>query len=177
MRLLDSLNEAALARVSSGEADFGIAPQRPTPPELVQAKLSRDRFDLICAPGHPLAARPLVTWRQVLRFPFIGLTRDFTARLQLDLAASSSALVLQPAHEVSYLTTALGLVRYGHGVTAQPSSAAPIVAAFGLLAVPIHAPVVHRQISIFTRRGQSLSPAATSLRGFIAEFVALRSPA
>src|SRR5260221_1576197 len=61
VRLLDSLNEAALARVASGEADFGIAPQRPTPPELEQHPLSRDRFDLICAPGHPLAGRRLVT--------------------------------------------------------------------------------------------------------------------
>src|SRR5690349_14399825 len=37
VRMLDSLNEGVLARVASGEADFGVAPQRPTSPDLVEA--------------------------------------------------------------------------------------------------------------------------------------------
>jgi DNA-binding transcriptional LysR family regulator len=167
--VLDSLNQQALQRVASGEADFGIAPQRPTPPELQQQALFKDRVCLFCTPAHPLAARRETTWAQVLKEPFVSLTQDFTARLQADLSRHSAALQLQPAHSVSLVTTALGMVRAGYGVTAQPSSARPLAETFGLVARPLQGPVVWRQLSLFTRRSSALSPAAQSFREFVVE--------
>jgi DNA-binding transcriptional LysR family regulator len=166
IRLLDTLNEDVLRRILIGEADLGVAPHRPTPPEISETPLFVDRIDAICPRGHALAKRRTVTWRQVLSFPFISLTRDFTARLQADLSAGSSALVLTPVHEVSYLATAFGLVRYGQGITAQPLAARPMLPSFELVAVPTVQPVVHRQVSMFTRRGYTLSPAAEGFRNF-----------
>jgi DNA-binding transcriptional LysR family regulator len=165
--LLDSLNEQALARVAGGEADLAIAPQRPAPADLVQESLFRDRIWLICRPDHPLAARQRVTWTQVLGEPFVSLTRDFTTRLQADLLRHSDQLLLHPAHEVSLITTALGMVQWGYGVTAQPGRSLQLLAPFGLVARPIVAPVVHRHLSVFTKRGQALSPAAASFRDFL----------
>ena len=167
--LLDSLNQQALARVVSAEADLGIAPQRAAPPELLQESLFQDRMWLICRPDDPLAAQERVTWSRVLKRPFVSLTRDFTSRLQSDLLAHSSQLVLQPAHEVSLITTALGMVQWGHGVTAQPGRALPLIEPFGLVARPIVAPVVHRHLSLFVKRGMELSAAAASFREFLYE--------
>jgi DNA-binding transcriptional LysR family regulator len=167
--MLDSLNQTALQRVASGEADFGIAPQRPTPPELQQQALYKDRVCLFCTPEHPLAAGRTATWAQVLREPFVSLTQDFTARLQADLSRHSPALQLQPAHAVSLVTTALGMVRAGYGVTAQPASALPLAETFGLVTRKLSAPVVWRQLSLFTRRANALSPAAQSFREFVVE--------
>jgi len=164
VRLLDTLNEEVLRRLLIGEADLGIAPQRPTPPEIEERPLFADRINAICPEGHELASRKQVTWKQVLSFPFISLTRDFTARLQADLSAGSSALMIKPAHEVSYLATAFGLVKTGQGITAQPSAAENISASFGLISVPTIHPVVCRQVSIFTMRGRTLSPAAEGFR-------------
>ena len=166
IRLLDTLNEEVLRRILIGEADLGIAPQRPTPPEINETRLFVDRIDAICPRGHELSKRKSVTWKQVLSFPFISLTRDFTARLQADLSAGSSALVLSPVHEVSYLATAFGLVKFGQGITAQPLATRGILASFGLVAVPTVQPIVHRQVSLFTRRGHTLSPAAEGFRDF-----------
>ena len=174
--VLDSLNQQALQRVASGEADFGIAPQRASPPELVQQGLLKDRFCLLCAPGHPLAARGNITWARVLREPFVSLTQDFTARLQADLFRHSSALVLEPAHHVSFLTTALGMVKVGHGVTAQPMHAQALASAFGLVARPITSPVIYRQLSLFCKRNSSFSPAAASFRDFLLEEVERAAP-
>lgn len=165
--LLDSLNQQALARVASGEADLGIVPQRPAPPELAQETLFRDRISLICPVDHPLAARSRITWAQVLREPFVSLTSDFTARLQADLLRHAQSLVLRPAHEVSFITTALGMVQCGHGITAQPERVLPLIEPFGLVSRPIVTPVVQRQVSLFYKRGQSLSPAAESFREFL----------
>jgi DNA-binding transcriptional LysR family regulator len=166
VRLLDTLNEEVLRRLLIGEADLGIAPQRPTPPEIEETPLFVDRINAICPRGHELADRKAVTWKQVLSYPFISLTKDFTARLQSDLSAGSSALVINPAHEVSYLATAFGLVKSGQGITAQPSAANNISGSFGLVAVPTIQPVVWRQVSMFTRRGRALSPAAEGFREF-----------
>ena len=167
--LLDSLNQQALARVASGEADLGIFPQRPAPPELVQEDLFRDRICVICPSDHPLASRARVTWAQVLREPFVSLTSDFTARLQADLFRHSEALQLRPAHEVSFITTALGMVQCGHGITAQPARVLPLIEPFGLVSRPITTPVVHRHVSLFYKRGLALSPAAESFRDFLSE--------
>lgn len=167
--VLDSLNQQALARVISGEADLGIAPQRPVPAELTEESLLPDRMVLVCRPDHPLAKRRRVSWSQVLREPFVSLTPDFTRRLQMDLFKHSASLVVNPAHEVSFITTALGMVSSGFGVTAQPSRSLGLVSAFGLVARPLVSPVVDRHLSLFLPKGRELSPAAESFRGFLQE--------
>ena len=170
--VLDSLNQQALQRVVSGEADFGIAPQRPTPPELLQEPLSEDRMMLFCPPDHPLASRRRITWAQVLGEPFVSLTEDFTARLQADLLRHSPGLQLHPAHNVSLVTTALGMVKSGSGVTVQPSRAVPLAESFGLVARRLQEPVVSRQLSLFVKKNTTLSPAAQSFRDFAVEALA-----
>lgn len=170
VRLLDSLNEEALMRLSSGEADFAVAPQRDTLPDIEEEPLFRDRFEIVCPTNHPLTQQRTVTWTQALTHPFISLTRDYTRRLQADLAAHTPTLRVQPAHEVSYLTTALGLVNCGLGVTALPSSALPMISPLGLVTVAVDEPVVYRTVSFYTRRGQSLSPAASSFHDFLVDF-------
>lgn len=172
VRLLDSLNEQALSRVANGEADIGIAPTRPTSQDIIQEPLFRDRFTLICPTDHPLARRKRVSWAQALAYPFVSLTRDYTARLQADLIARSPSLTLRPTQEVSFLTTALGMVKWGHGITALPSCALPMVEWFGLAAIAVDEPAVDRMVCLFQRRGQSLSPAATSFREFMLDFTA-----
>ena len=165
--VLDSLNQQAVARVLSGEADLGIAPQRNVPQEVSQESVVRDRMVLICRPDHPLAAHARATWTQVLRQPLVSLTQDFTSRLQADLFKHSPSLVLNPAHSVSFITTALGMVQWGHGVTVQPQSALPLLAPFGLVSRPLQAPVVWRELSLFQLKAVELSPAAASFRDFI----------
>jgi len=170
--VLDALNQQVLARVASGEADLGIAPHRPEPRrqgegDLVQETLLRDRIWLICRPDHALAQRPRATWAQVLREPFISLTPDFTNRLQSDLFRHSPSLALYPAHEVSLMTTALGMVQCGHGVTVLTGRALSLIGAFGLVARPLSAPVVYRQLSLFRKRGREPLPAAQSFAEFL----------
>ena len=172
VRMLDLPNEQVLARVQNDEAEFGIAPQRPTPPGLQQEPLFQDRIQLICPRTHPLARRKKVTWQQVLEYPFISLPLDFTVRLQADLRAWSESLVLKPVHSVAYLTTAIGMVKWGHGLTALPSYSTPLLSSFGVAGIAVQDPVIHRQISIFTKKGRSLSPAAQSLKAFLSEFMA-----
>ena len=92
---------------------------------------------------------------------------DFTHRLQADLFKHSPSLTLEPAHEVSFITTALGMVQSGFGVTAQPSRALGLLESFGLISRPLVSPTVDRHLSIFFPRTRSLSPAAESFKDFL----------
>jgi DNA-binding transcriptional LysR family regulator len=165
--VLDSLNEEALNRVLTNEADLAIAPQRRTPPLLLQEPLLSDRMWFISLADHPLARQVRVTWAQILREPFVSLTRGFTTQLQSDLTRHKPDLVLEPAHNVSYITTALGMVQSGFGITAQPASALSLLEPFGLVARPLASPVVFRQLSLYLRSDREPPTAAQSFRQFL----------
>ena len=160
--VLDSLHEEAMNRVLSGAADLGVAPQRKTSLLLDQEFVLKDRMWMVCRADHALARRKSVEWKQLLREPFISLTQDFTLQLQSDLLRHDPSLLLEPAHSVSLITTALGMVESGYGLTVQPERALPLLAPFGLVATKVQGPIVYRHLSLFRRQGRAVSPAATA---------------
>ena len=175
VRLHDMLNEDVLASVLAGTVDIGVAPQQRAPNgEIRQLPLLLDRLHLICPRDHPLAGKASVSWKDALRFPFVNPSRDYTTRLQMDLNAFSADLVMNPIQECSFFSTVLGLIEAGLGVTALPANTIAIAEPWGLAAVPLREPVIKRQVSIFTQRGQTLSPAAESLVASLRKFVETR---
>ena len=169
VQVMDSLHEEALSRVLAGHADLGIAPQRKAPSGLTQELLLADRMWLICRADHAMAARRSVVWSQVLREPFISLTQDFSVQLQSDLFRHGPGLLLQPAHNVSLITTALGMVQSGYGITVQPGSALRLLPPFELVARNVSRPTVYRNLSLFFKSDRQLSPAAAGFRDFLGE--------
>ena len=173
VRLLDTVPEQMLERVLAGQSELAVGPDVAAPPEVERRPLLRDRHHFICKPDHPLARRKQVRWRELAGLPFIAPTHDFMRRLEPELAAAGLAAppMLLPVHQVSYMTTALGLVAAGLGVTACPSYAAPLVQGHGLVMRPLAEPVFYREVCIFNAAARSLSPAAQSFVDFITAFV------
>ena len=162
IQLLDGVNDQVLDRVGSGEADFGLASKRPTPGDLMQERLFDDQIVAMCAPNHPIAALDRPTWADATKHPFI-LVKSGT--LQAELHACSPTLTLRSAYEVSGFITALGLAEAGLGMTAGGAKAIRLMQGFSLVQVRLLDPIIERQICAYTRRHETLSPAA---RGFIA---------
>ena len=77
VRLADTEVEGVIARVMSGEADFGIGPERTPAPPLLARELFTMPFALVLPPHHPLAARARVTWQDAAAYPFISLQGQF----------------------------------------------------------------------------------------------------
>lgn len=167
VHVIDSLTEQVGARVASGEADLGIAPERAVPAEVAQTMLFRDPLQLVLPADHALAAQAEVTWEDALRHPFISLSPDYAMTLRADLAHHSESLTLEPVTYVTFMTTALALVKWGRGLTAQPAHAESLVAAYGLAARPLVAPRVMRRICLLTPRERGDSPAAAGFRAFL----------
>ena len=61
------------------------------------------------------------------------------------------AVPLKPAHEVTYMTTALAMMASGLGVTVCMPYAAPLARLHGLRMLPLGAPVLTRRFFVYTR--------------------------
>lgn len=167
VHVIDALTEQVAARVASGEADLGIAPERSVPAEVVQRQLFRDPVQLVCRADHPLASQEIVQWSEVIRYPFISLSPDYAMTMRSDLAHHSESLTLEPATYVTFVTTALALVKNDKGVTAQPAHAEPLAAAYGLVVRPLHGPRIERRICLLTPREREPSPSTLSFLEFL----------
>jgi DNA-binding transcriptional LysR family regulator len=197
--LSDSPVEAVTTRVLSGETDFGIGPERDGAPQLEARELMEMPFEAVVPPDHPLARHSRLGWSDLAAHPLISLRGQFTERLLADMgrehgrgkgdgagevnhagkgdtkggarADSLREIALRPAHEVTYMTTALAMVASGLGVTVCMPYAAPLVRLHGLRMLPLDAPVLTRRFFVYTREQRSLSPAATAFIAFLYDWV------
>ncbi|QOY93272.1 LysR family transcriptional regulator [Massilia sp. UMI-21] len=174
VHLGDSAVESVIARVLSGEADFGIGPERAPAPPLDAKLLFEMPFAVVFPKGHELAGAAQVRWKDVARYPLISLQGQFTERLLDEVHASLHEplreVPVKPANEVTFMTTALAMAAAGLGITVCLPYAAPLATLYGLEMRPLAEPVLTRRFFLYTRPGRSLSPAAESFIGFLDEF-------
>ncbi|UVW27615.1 LysR family transcriptional regulator [Massilia sp. H6] len=175
VHLGDTGVESVIARVLSGEADFGIGPEREPAPPLDARLLFEMPFALVYPKGHALDGQQRVTWKDVARYPFISLQGQFTERLLGEVHASLDISLrevpVKPAKEVTFMTTALAMASAGLGITVCLPYAEPLAKLYGLVMRPLEEPVLSRRFFVYTRPGRSLSPAAESFIQFLHGFV------
>ena len=171
VRVADSAVENVIARVLSGESDFGIGPERESMPQLEARELFEMPFSLVFPQGHPLEANERVTWQDVARYPFIALQGQFTERLLADMQALLREVQLKPANEVAFMTTALAMVSAGLGITVCLPYAEPLARLHRLHMRVLEEPRLTRRFFVYTRAGRSLSPAAESFIDFLFPYV------
>jgi DNA-binding transcriptional LysR family regulator len=190
--LSDSPVEAVTTRVLSGETDFGIGPERDGAPQLEARELMEMPFEAVLPTDHPLAKHSRLGWSDLAAHPLITLRGQFTERLLADMGRDAKEdaagadkrstkrdtradnvrdVALRPAHEVTYMTTALAMVASGLGVTVCMPYAAPLVRLHGLRMLPLDAPVLTRRFFVYTREQRSLSPAAAAFIAFLYDWV------
>jgi DNA-binding transcriptional LysR family regulator len=131
--------ENVIARVLSGESDFGIGPERDPCRNWKRASCSRCPFRW-CSRRAIRSKRPRVTWQDVARYPFIALQGQFTERLLADMQALLRDVPLKPANEVTFMTTALAMVSAGLGITVCLPYAEPLVQLYRLHMRPLEEP-------------------------------------
>ena len=171
VRLVDCAVENVTARVASGEVDVGIGPERDPATQIDARVLFEMPFVLVFPQGHPLEQRGRVTWLDLADYPFISLQGQFTERLLSDMHSSLRDVPLNPANEVTFMTTALAMVAAGLGVTVCLPYAEPLVTLHKLHMRQLHEPELTRRFFVYTRENRSPSPAAESFIAFLLRFV------
>ena len=174
VRLADTLPEHLLDGVMSGDAELAVGQDVEVDAAVIERRtLFRDRHWLICPPGHAFARRRRVRWSELGPYTFIAPTRDFRQRVLAELEPDARELVLRATtQEVSYMTTALGMVASGLGLTVCPTYSASLVRAHGLQMVALERPDFYREVCIYGAARRSLSPAAAGFVAMLERFAA-----
>lgn len=167
VRLVDCAVENVSTRVLSGEVDFGIGPERDQTAHIQARQLFEMPFAVVFPKKHVLGKKKRVTWADLSAHPFISLQGQFTERLLTDMHASLRDVPLNPANEVTFMTTALAMVSAGLGVTVCLPYAEKLVQMHQLDMRVLEEPRLTRRFFIYTRENRSPSPAAESFIEFL----------
>ncbi|MDR0996940.1 MAG: LysR family transcriptional regulator [Zoogloeaceae bacterium] len=160
IRVDDVVAERIFLLVREEAVDFGIAPLQEDRPDLDSLTLTEDALCVFFPENHPLAAVAQPTLNDISAYPVIATAKGTSVRAVLDHAFGLARLPLDIICEANYMSTALGLVRAGMGLTILPSSAQSAGPCHGLRHTPIHAEGMSRRIALIKKRSRSLSPAA-----------------
>ena len=174
VRLADCEVDSVLARVASGEVDFGVGPERPTGADIAAQALFELPFMVVFPPGHALEPLPRIGWSDVVQHPFIALQGQFTELLTHDLHGALRDLTLRPSHEVAFMSTALSLVHAGQGITTCLPYADSLVKLYQLRMRPLLGPELRRKFQVYQRASATLAPAAAEFAQFLHAQVASR---
>jgi DNA-binding transcriptional LysR family regulator len=169
----DTLAHRAVQRLVDGEADLAVTDRDAVPPGLAFTPLVEDRFHVVLPPGHPLAARRTVRWREAAAGPLVTFGRDSSIHglTERTLAALG---IPPPLLEAQNIAVIAGLVAAGLGVAAVPELVLPMVAFAGLESRPLVAPVVRRRLGVVTEPRRPRPPAVDR---FLAALVAAHASA
>jgi len=167
VKLVDTPVEDVMARVFSGQVELGIGPEREPNSDITSSRLFDGPFMAAFPPDHPLARHKRLRWSQLAGYPVITLQGQFTELLIQDLRKADPDLTFTPTTEVTYMATALSMVKAGLGVALCIPYAGSLVDLYGLKMSALGNPEIRRSFEVFTRRGRSLSPAAQSFLDFI----------
>lgn len=159
-RILDLSANDGLEAVARGEVEFGINLIGGSDGELTFEPLIDDPFVLACRHDHALARKSSLLWGDLEGHPLVTVSRSSGNRAILDAALVKIGVRLDWSFEVTHLSTSLGLVEAGLGISVLPKLATPGENHPIIVTRPIREPEVSRTIGVVRRRGVKLAPAA-----------------
>lgn len=124
---------------------------------LRQQVLFRDLLCVIARPGHPLVGKTDLTWRDLVRFPWISPT---SRRSHTVLEHVMNTMDVGPPQQVTVCGSASlvkSVVAQSDHLALLPAHAINTELAEGrLMALPFEDPVLHRNIAVFFREGYEM---------------------
>jgi DNA-binding transcriptional LysR family regulator len=170
VRLKDAVADRVLAMVKAGEVDLGIATAIRADPELHVVPLMADSMSVVFRPGHPLERKHRIGLDELRPFPLILTDPQSSVRTIVDRAFAATGDLPSPVYEVTYMSTAIALVKAGLGIAILPSSAALEGKQLNRLrSRPIHNEALTRNIGVIRKTGRSLSTAVERFAEVLAE--------
>lgn len=169
----DSTGRRILTMVRTGDVEFGISDIDSNWPDLEFKELYRDRIHIVFPKSHPLAKVKDVTLDEMSHFPLVLLDAESNSRTVLDSAFVAKGQLLTPACEVSYTSTAIGMVRAGLGITLLGSlviEASNLHSFSELQFRPVPDRAFVRRVGLVKKKKQILSPLAQSFSDLLLEF-------
>jgi LysR family carnitine catabolism transcriptional activator len=177
IRLSEDTTAQAAQKVIAAEADFGVATLFDAMPMLESEKLLTDTYGVVFDSDHALRdeSEP-VPWARLLGHTMIGLHHSNGIRALIDRHPDIPSPLKKPPYEVGAMPSMYPLLRQHFGYAALPALAATPLILFGMHFKPLTAPVLHRDLYIFKKKGRSMTPAARTLIEAIWESLVRMTP-
>jgi LysR family carnitine catabolism transcriptional activator len=152
------------AALSQGLADIGITAQPAPEGEFRYQHLVDDDYLLLCRADDALAGKDVIrsaaSWDVFQKHRYIASAKGTSIRTAADQVFTQLGLAVRPVHETTSLPMIGAFVAAGLGISVIPATAFALLDQRALVARPLKAPKVTRQIGIVTRSGHSLSSVA-----------------
>jgi len=163
VRIHDESAQDVLNLVLAGEADFGINFAGSEDPEIDFLPIYREDYVLAMRPGHPLAKRKKLSWKETVNERHISVSRSSGNRSMIDNALAGIEKHPAVCCEVNHVSGILALVEAGMGVAAVPRLSLPQHTGAPVIGVPLINPPVYRTLGLIRKRGRVTPPAAQTL--------------
>lgn len=164
----DCAPDQFVSRIVGEHVDMGLGTPEREAADVDTRVLMSDSLALVCREDAPLARRVTLRWQDLKSVPVITVRPGYGIRQMIDGAANQAGVALEVVNEVTFLSTALWMTRSGLGASIMPSAYALAPQHHsGLKVKTLRGPIVKRDISLVTKRGRSLSPAAQALANLI----------
>ncbi len=171
IELLDLPNDEIIDAVVSGQAEFGIGPERHVPDAVSATVLFIAPLGCLCAADHPFALANHATWQGMMDQTIVSSDRGGWLMVMRDL---DYEMRFVPTIEVRTAMSAIALVSRNLGVMISTPFVEPLLAPFNARFIPLADPVLERRTMVYTRAGAQLSPEA---RAFMELLMRMPSPA
>lgn len=162
IRIADVPATRLQALVRDEEADLGLGPWISRDRALKFQDLLEDRMHVFFPAGHPLSTSRRPTLENLARYPHILISPGTSVREVLHRALEAARLDIDVACEVAYLSTAIGMIRAGLGISILPLSTLSAAPCAGLEHRPIASAQLKRPLGLITVKRKTLSPAAAA---------------
>ena len=160
-RLRDAVGDRIIDLVMSDAVDFGVGSVEAGNVDIEFTALFTDSMSAIF-PASSSRRKKSITLRELASESLILTDPESTVRHIVDHAFALLGIPVIPVQEVTYIATAIGMVKAGLGVAILPSSALELDELRSLKAIPIDNNELTRTVGLIQRRHRSLSPAAAA---------------
>jgi DNA-binding transcriptional LysR family regulator len=167
--LKDVVASRVLGLVRAEEADLGVMGGEVAHADIETIFTAHDQMHAVFPAGHPIESADSVTAVLLASYPLVMMDPDTSVRAIVDAAFNRVGLMPSPACEVTYIMTAIGMVRAGLGLTILPGSAREILAEPSLRSRPIEDRNFSRDVTVIKKAGRTLPPLSETFAKHLVE--------
>jgi DNA-binding transcriptional LysR family regulator len=162
--LEERLSDEIVGLIAEGVGDVGIVAGTVDVGTLQTYPFRSDRFVVVTAPAHPLAARKSVSFAEVLEYDFVGLERSSSLQRFLTAKAAREGRPLRARIQLRSFDAVCRLVESGVGVGVVPqTTAARAAKTMSLAVIDLADDWALRELKIVVRAADELRPYAREL--------------
>ncbi|MDC7789475.1 LysR family transcriptional regulator [Rhodoplanes sp. TEM] len=158
----DAIASHVVAMVRSEEVDLGLTGGAVADAELDVLHQTTDQLCLVYPESHPIGRKRRIGVRDLVELPLILTNPGTSLRDVIDAALLGVGHTPTLACEVTYMMSAVAMVRAGLGVTVLPRSAREVRVERGLRSKGIDDPAFVRPIALVKKKGRTLPPASVA---------------